>query len=133
LIRLTGGLAVVVAAFWITREIVNYLSAPKDPSANTIYVMAATYGENCQSFVPRSGRVNLVKAGNATAAVTRACDNSKVICMFNVDVLKLGDPADGCGKDFIASWQCGVDRRVHQVYLPAEASGSTALVSCEVR
>jgi hypothetical protein len=50
--------------------------------------------------------------------------------MFDVDVLQLGDPAPGCGKDFTASWRCGGDPTVHKFFLSPEASGRSALLSC---
>jgi hypothetical protein len=47
-----------------------------------------------------------------------------------LDRFMAGDPATGCGKDFIASWRCGSDQKVHQFYLPPEAGGRSALVIC---
>jgi len=131
LLQLTAGLAVVAGTFWITLNILHYSSMPVDPNAAAIHVTEATYGENCQSFVPRPGHTNLAKPGNATAAVAQACNMAKGSCMFAVDVSKLGDPADGCGKDFVVGWRCGADPTVHEVFLPAEASGATALVTCQ--
>ncbi len=131
LLQLTGGLAVVAGSFWITLKVLGYSSMALDPNAAVIHVIEATYGKNCQNFVPRSGRANLVKPGNATAAVAQACDTAKASCMFAVYGNKLGDPADGCVKDFTASWRCGADPTVHEVYLPVSLTGTTALVTCQ--
>jgi hypothetical protein len=89
----------------------------------------ATYGKDCQQIQP--GNATPVKDGNATAAVKAACRSEAASCLFVVDVIKLGDPANGCGKDFQVSWRCGVQPRLRQFYLPAEADRATALISCQ--
>jgi hypothetical protein len=111
-------------------QILDYWLAPQDPNASVIHVVDATYGQTCQDFLPPSGRTNLAKVGNFAAALTRACDKAKTTCLFAVDVVQLGDPAPGCGKDFIVNWRCGGDPKVHQFYLTAEANGRSALLSC---
>ena len=95
-----------------------------------IHVVDATYGLACKDFLPPSGRPNLVKVGNVTAALTSACDKATTTCLFAVDAVQIGDPANGCGKDFVANWRCGSDQKLHQFYLPPEASGRSALLSC---
>jgi hypothetical protein len=130
LLMLIGGFAVVAISFFATMQILDYWLTPPDPSASVIHVVDATYGLACKDFAPPSGKPNLVKVGNFTAALTSACDNAKTTCLFAVDAVQLGDPANGCAKDFIANWRCGNDPKVHQSYLPAEASGRSALLSC---
>ena len=130
LIIVAGGLAVVAISFFGTMEFMDYWLTPPDPNASVIHVVEATYGQSCKDFTPPPGHTNLVKAGNATAALAQACDTAKASCIFDVDDTKLRDPATDCGKDFIASWRCGSDPQVHQVFLPAEASGRSALLSC---
>jgi hypothetical protein len=130
LLMVIGGFAVVAISFFATMQILDYWLAPEDPNANVIHVVDATYGLACKDFAPPSGRPNLVKIGNATAALTSACDKAKAACTFAVDVVQLGDPVDGCGKDFVANWRCGSDQTVHQFYLPPEAHGRSALLSC---
>jgi len=132
LLMVIGGFAVVAISFFATIQIIDYWLRPQDPNAGVIHVVNATYGLACKDFAPPSGRPNLVKVGNATAALTSACDNAETTCSFAVDAVQLGDPADGCGKDFVANWRCGSDQKVHQFYLPAEASGRSALLSCPV-
>jgi hypothetical protein len=129
-LRVTGGLLVVAISFFATMQILDYWLTPPDPSASVIHVVDATYGLACKDLAPPSGKPNLVKVGNFTAALTSACDKAKTTCLFAVDAVQLGDPADGCAKDFIANWRCGNDQKVHQSYLSAEASGRSALLSC---
>jgi hypothetical protein len=129
-LRVTGGLLVVAISFFATMQILDYWLTPPDPSASVIHVVDATYGLACKDLAPPSGKPNLVKVGNFTAALTSACDKAKTTCLFAVDAVQLGDPADGCAKDFIANWRCGNDPKVHQFYLSAEASGRSALLSC---
>jgi hypothetical protein len=131
LIKLMGGLAVVVVSFWTTTEIVYYWSTPRDLNANVIHITEATYGKSCQSFVPAPGHANLVKPGNATAAASQTCDNTNVICPLFVD--RIGDPAPGCDKDFMVRWRCDADQTVHQIYLPAEGAEIIAWVSCQAQ
>jgi hypothetical protein len=130
LLRVIGGFAVVAISFFATMQILDYWLAPPDPNAAVIHVVDATYGLACKDFAPPSGRPNLVKIGNATAALTKTCDRAKTTCTFAIDAVQLGDPANGCGKDFVANWRCGSGQKIHQVYLPAEASGRSALLSC---
>ncbi len=131
LIRVVAGCAIVAASFWSTLLILNYWSTPEDPNANRIHVTEATYGNSCKDFVPPGGHANLVKPGNATAAVSGDCENKKASCTFTVDAAQLGDPAPGCGKDFTVSWRCGADQAAHQAYLSAEANNRSAFVSCD--
>ena len=130
LFMVIGGFAVVAISFFATMQIIDYWLTPQDPNADMIHVVDATYGLACKDFAPVSGRPNLVKVGNFAALLTSACDNAKTTCLFAVDAVKFGDPAPGCSKDFIANWRCGSDQTVHQFYLPAEASGRSAVLSC---
>jgi hypothetical protein len=110
-------------------QIIDYWLAPQDPNANVIHVVDATYGLAWKDLAPPSGRPNLVKVGNVTAALISTCDKAKTTCLFAVDAVQLGDPAPGCGKNFIANWHCGNDPKVHQFYLMVEANGRSALLS----
>ena len=130
LFMMIGGFAVVAISFFATMQILDYWLTPPDPNASVIHVADATYGLACKDFVPPNGRPNLVKPGNVTAALSSACDKAKTTCVFPVDAVQIGDPADGCSKDFIANWRCGGDQKVHQFYLPPEASGRSVLLSC---
>jgi len=121
LLMVIGGFAVVAISFFATMQILDYWLTPQDPTASVIRVVDATYGLACKDFVPPAGRPNLVQVGNATAALTSACDKARTTCLFAVDAVQIGDPANGCGKDFVAHWRCGSDQEVHQFYLPPEA------------
>jgi len=123
-------LAVVAVSFFVTMQLLDFWLAPDDPNANVIHVVEATYGLSCKDFTPPPGHSNQVTLGNATTIVAKTCDNAKTSCRFAVEDGKLGDPASGCGKDFVTSWRCGGDSKVHQFYLAAEASGRSALLSC---
>ena len=125
-----GGLIVVATSFFATMQLLDYWWSPPDPNANVIHVTEATYGLSCKDFREEPPRVNLVKLGNATKPVAQACEGTKSSCLYAIDVNKIGDPADGCGKDFVANWRCGGDSKVHQFYLAAEASGRSVLFSC---
>lgn len=131
-VMVAGGLAVVAISFFATMQFMNYWLTPPDPNASVIHVVEATYGLSCKDFTPPPGHANLVKVGNATAALAQACDTAKASCIFEIDSAKIGDPATDCGKDFIAGWRCGGDPQVHRSVLPAEASGRSALLSCPV-
>jgi hypothetical protein len=111
-------------------QVLDYWQTPEDPTSSVIHVVDATYGLACKDFTSPAGKPNLVKVGNVTAALAGACDKAKTTCLFAVDAVQIGDPADGCSKDFIANWRCGNDQTVHQFYLPAEASGRSAVLSC---
>jgi hypothetical protein len=130
LLMVIGGFAVVAISFFTTMQILDSWLAPQDPNASVIHVVDATYGLACKDFAPTSGQPNKVQIGNATAALTSTCDKVKTTCLFEVDAVQIGDPANGCGKDFIANWRCGSDQKVHQFYLPPEAHGRSALLSC---
>jgi hypothetical protein len=130
LLTVIGGFAVVAISFFATMQILDYWLTPPDPNANVIHVVDATYGLACKDFTPPSGRPNLVKIGNVTAALTSTCDKAKTTCLFAVDAVQLGDPAPGCGKDFIANWRCGNDPKIHPFYLTMEANGRSVVLSC---
>ena len=101
----------------------------------TVVVASASYGLSCSAGL----------AGDATAAVARACDGAPT-CAFQVCVCGdntcpggpgappcLPDPAQGCAKDFAVTWRCSADAPAwpnRSVYLPAEADNGVATVGC---
>jgi len=131
-LQLTGAFAVLAASFWGTLKLIDYLSVPLSQSTIAIQVVEATYGMTCQNFTPPAGYPNLVKAGNATAAVAKLCDNAKGNCRYPVNLAKTSDPAPGCAKDFQVSWRCAGDPATHQAHLAAEAADKIALLNCPV-
>lgn len=96
-----------------------------------IHLVNATYGGNCPDFATLTQHPNLSKPGNATAAVSAACEGSKSLCLFKIDATTLGDPAVGCGKEFAVTWRCGSDKKIHEAYFPAEADHRIALINCK--
>jgi hypothetical protein len=122
LVALIGGLFVIVALFLATTEIAHIWATPRDLNANMLRIVEATYGKNCQGFVPLRKQTNIVKPGNATVAASLFCDKTNVMCPVSANVVMIGDPAFGSDKDFTVSWRCGVDRTIHQIYLPAEVA-----------
>jgi len=130
LTRLAGGLAVIAAAFVVTTLAGHYWWPQPPRSANLIHVVEATYGQNCQGFVPPAGQINQVKRGNATVVASRSCNNTNVFCPIYIDKFRIGDPAVGCNKDFTVSWRCGADQAVHDIHVAGEAFQKVAWLSC---
>jgi hypothetical protein len=88
-------------------------------SCTPIEVVAGTYGANCGQ--PR---------GNKTSFLAEECDG-ETSCAYTVDYKVIGDPANGCAKDYIAEWQCGSDPTVRQATASPEAGhGKTVVLSC---
>src|SRR5262249_54238508 len=84
-----------------------------------ILVVSATYGGNCGAPL-----------GNASDDVALTCDGRNE-CTFIVDVKQLGDPANGCGKDFVVTYRCFPSRRKSEDRVPPEAGlGSKLTLSC---
>jgi hypothetical protein len=128
LLRILGGVAVVVVSFWGSLQLMNEWFPPLN--AGEIRVVEATYGLSCRDFKSPDGRVNTVGKGNATGAVKEACGDAKDVCSFKVDAARIGDPAPGCQKDFTVRWRCGDLERIHQVFLVEEANAKTASLAC---
>jgi hypothetical protein len=97
-------------------------SSTSDKVTEGIYVTSASYGRNCGA-----------SPGNVTRVVGGAC-NGKQTCDYRLDVNVLGDPAQGCSKDFKAEFKCapGNDRFTQQV-APEAGLGSQLLLSCPAR
>jgi hypothetical protein len=92
--------------------------APQAPQRQgSIQVVAGTYGGNC----PREKFGDKIARGNVTAALAAAC-NGKDVCDYRVDYTKIGDPAYGCRKTYVAEWRCVPTPTVHR----AEIGGAAA-------
>ena len=84
-----------------------------------IRVVAGTYGGNCNA-----------PQGNKTEHLAAAC-NGRADCTYKVDYTVIGDPAVGCGKDYVAVWRCGGSREVRRAVASPEAGfGKTVELSC---
>lgn len=90
---------------------------PVYSSAVPIEVVSATYGKNCG-----------VSSGNVTHYVSSACDG-KASCSYNVNHKNIGDPANGCAKDFIVRYTCGIKRL--ETTVSPEASGKNIRLKCD--
>jgi hypothetical protein len=97
-----------------------------------ISVNSASYGLNCRSFSVRAPLANLAAPGNATKAVKRACDEFDH-CDFMVDTAELGDPVNGCGKDFLVEYRCTGSQAVKTAFIPAEAYGKSVPLDCRAK
>jgi hypothetical protein len=129
LLKLIGALVVVLAAFGITLWVLDYWGTPQESGLSWIHVVEATYGKNCNGSKSNTGQVNVVNPGNATADAAKLCD-AKSSCTYTVTSERLGDPANGCGKDFTISWRCDTDQGVHQASVPGEAGLKNVTIVC---
>ena len=108
-----SGIAVSCGYSLVTRATVTFAATflnlnTRPTGLNTgIVVLSATYGGNCG-----------VQVGNVSKMVASSC-NGHQLCTYPINVQILDDPANGCGKDFIASWTCGTDNKVRSVGAPA--------------
>jgi hypothetical protein len=118
LLRIGVAMAICAGSFLATLRVLDYRDA-MSRSNFAIGLVEASYGLNCGA-----------KTGNFTAFMTQACAAKTSACSFNIDLSNIGDPAPGCGKDFVAKWRCGSDRSVHEGRLPPEAYGKTITIHC---
>jgi hypothetical protein len=122
LLRLGGALLVCGGFFWITLKFLDYREVGNsrlEQETSEIRLVEATYGLNCGA-----------KAGNMTASVVQVCGSTTGTCSFLIDAAKIGDPAPGCAKDFIAKWTCGTGRKKRERRLRPEASGQILSMQC---
>ena len=83
-----------------------------------IHVVAGTYGASCG-----------VRWGNVTQDLAATCDG-RWRCEYRVDVNRIGDPAPGCRKDYVARWRCP-SGRIRTTSAPPEAGyGAVVRLSC---
>lgn len=94
--------------------------APVAGSGPRISVNSASYGQNCNAA-----------PGNVTAHIANAC-NGKDQCAYTIDVKALGDPAQGCQKDYRVAYACSDGRPPRVATAAAEAGrGSVVTLSCQ--
>lgn len=119
------------AVLWVPPEANGHDVTLDCHNGRGIHVLTATYGESCRKFEPHAPRVNLVAEGNVTSAMALTCDG-KPRCDFAVTTRVLGDPADGCAKNFSVRYSCWPDDTAKTVELDGEANGKTVTLSCPV-
>lgn len=87
--------------------------------APAIKVLAGTFGKSCGA-----------PAGNATAALARACDGRSA-CSFALDAAPAEGATPGCDKDYAAEWKCGSGAGVYSATIPAGAGhGASLTLAC---
>jgi peptidoglycan/LPS O-acetylase OafA/YrhL len=94
-----------------------------------VSIISATYGLNCRKFSVPAPYTNLAVEGNVTRSVERAC-NLRQRCNYRVSNLSIGDPANGCGKDFSVQYRCTGSEAIRSAFIPAEADGKGAILDC---
>jgi hypothetical protein len=122
--------AIVAGSFFVTLNVLDYLSVPSHVSAGVIHIVSATYGKNCDGFTTSTRSVVQIKNGNATGPVSKRCDGAKGSCDYVVDLTKLGDFAPGCGKDFSVDYHCGANSDVRTARLAGKANGKAVQLLC---
>ncbi len=85
------------------------VAPPPQRDTGQITVVSGTYGGNCRQ--PR---------GNKTRYLAKAC-NGRRVCRYKIDYKVIGDPAVGCGKDYVAEWRCQGSSRIHRTRATPEA------------
>lgn len=81
-----------------------------------IRVVSGTYGGNCGAGY-----------GNVTGHLAAVCDG-KQTCEYAIDYLAIGDPAQGCPKDYVAEWQCGNHPKRLVISVGPEAGNGTIII-----
>ena len=95
----------------------------------TIDILDATYGKSCGRFLPRAPAVNTFHEGNAPVALNGSC-RGLAKCDFQISARRLGDPAQGCGKDFFVTYRCNPGEAPIELTVPAEADGRSVTLEC---
>ncbi|HXZ53368.1 MAG TPA: hypothetical protein VEH51_15335 [Burkholderiales bacterium] len=94
-------------------------AAPAARPAPAIKVVAGTFGKSCGA-----------PAGNATAALARACDG-RIACSFALDAAPAEGTTPGCERDYAAEWKCGSGAGVFSATIPAGAGhGASLTLAC---
>jgi hypothetical protein len=120
-LKALGGGAILVGSFFITLRAIDYYTERANRPAPIITVQEATYGSNCGRRIGR---------GNVTPFFSKACDG-RSSCDVTISVEQLGDPAPGCGKDFVIRFLCNQEHPGKSEYQKGEANGSTLHLNCQ--
>jgi len=91
-----------------------------------IRVVSGTYGGNCVGR--QAGRPGATT--NKTWHLKEACEG-KQVCEYRVVWEILGDPVQGCAKDYVAVWQCPAGGGGTAKAEPEAGNGSKILLSCK--
>ena len=120
-IKIVGAVALALGSFLATLAALDYFRAAPVPVIRLIKIEEATYGSNC-------GR--RVGVGNATQFLAKACDGHPS-CKVLISVQEIGDPAQGCSKDFHTRFSCDGQQPAHFKYLKGEANGEALSLDCQ--
>ena len=85
-----------------------------------ISVKKVEYGKNCN--------VN-DNPGKSLDDIKSKCDG-KIKCDYNINHEIIGDPAEGCEKDYTAYFRCGNEIRDRDIFAKREASGKSITLTC---
>jgi hypothetical protein len=99
------------------------------PPAEGLDIATATYGENCKSYRPPPPATNMFYSNNAGKFLRDTC-RGQLRCSVKLDVNVIGDPAQGCGKDFVTTYRCNGGGPLMRATVPAEAHGRTLVLEC---
>jgi peptidoglycan/LPS O-acetylase OafA/YrhL len=118
-----GTLAIVFA--------ITFLWVNRPDVVAKIEIIQASYGANQKDTIPPPPFPNTFKPGNATMAVRQECLHRQWECEYTVSLVRIGgDPVHGAPKDYSVDYRCPYGQRTRHFYLPGEAHGQTALLSC---
>ncbi|HMA89284.1 MAG TPA: hypothetical protein VKP89_11125 [Burkholderiales bacterium] len=88
--------------------------------APAIKVVTGTFGKSCGAT-----------AGNATAALARACDGRSA-CSVALDSVPAEGATPGCDKDYAAEWKCGSGAGIYSATIPVGAGhGASLTLACQ--
>jgi len=92
---------------------------------NPALVIAAAAAE--EATLAKAGKI--VVPGNATKHFADA--KGKTQAAVEINAQEWGDPAFGCQKNFIASYNCGLGSKTQRIELAAEANGKMVNLNCD--
>jgi hypothetical protein len=104
----------------------------RGPPLTGIDILTASYGENCRHVTPPPPAVNMFRRNNAAKFLRNAC-RGQMRCSVQIDVNIIGDPVQGCAKDFTATYQCGGEDAPRRAAIAAEAHGRPLLLECPLK
>jgi hypothetical protein len=87
----------------------------------SIRIIEASYGRNC--------RAQMGGGGSAINDIVDACQG-RDYCQYYIDVRRLGDPAPGCAKEYMARFVCRDGGNERWATARAEANGQSVTLDC---
>ena len=94
---------------------------PADAADGTVDIIEASYGHNCRyerSKMP--GSSNTYRRGNLTKVLGNACRGA-TSCSYTIDLNRIRDPVNGCGKDVLVTYKCHVDETPRHLRIPPQS------------